>query len=40
MQATAHLEFLSAPPREKANEVASFTEIKYFKYDNIFHGVW
>ena len=40
MQATAHLQFLSPPERVKTNEVAIFTEIKYFKYDIIFHGVW
>jgi hypothetical protein len=31
MQATAHLVFLSVPVREKATEVANFTETKYFK---------
>jgi hypothetical protein len=40
MQATAHLEFLSRPVREKTDDVASFTEIKYLKYNNIFRGVW
>jgi hypothetical protein len=40
MQATAHLEFLSPPEREKANEVAILTGTKYFKYDITPHGVW
>jgi len=40
MQATAHLEFLSALEHEKANEVAILTGTKYFKYDIILHGVW
>ena len=40
MHATAHLEFLSAPEREKANEVAIFTGTKYFKFDIILHDVW
>jgi len=39
MQATAHLELLSAP-RVKANEVANLTGTKYFKHDIILHGVW
>jgi hypothetical protein len=39
MQATAHLEFLSAPERERANVAANFTGTKYFKYNIILHGV-
>ena len=40
MQATAHLEFLSALEHEKANEVAILTGTKYFKYDIILYGAW
>lgn len=40
MQATAHLEFLSAPERDKANEVANLTGKKYFKCNIILHGLW
>jgi len=40
MQATAHLEFLSAPEREKANVIAILTGTKYFKYDIILYGAW
>jgi len=40
MQATAHLQFLSAPERDKANEVAILTGTKYFKHNIIIHSLW